>query len=175
MIRAALMVSVLAFCIPTARAQQSSPDSLLLLVETTSVTTASCGGANSEFQAFRDGLVIGRSVEEDGELLLLRAPGTLAHLQQLAGELLTHRVGFATGDCTVPITTPNATFEATITWFGRNSRRNSFTVGNGGGAGPLCGADTEALYRAITTYLALAFASPEATGENLPIEPAPGC
>lgn len=133
-------------------------ESFLLRIEGRVDSTFTCQDEEIETLVFKDGLVVRKSVAENGVVTLLRLTAPSEAVQRLMEALGDNRVGTAEGDCIVAVSQPNAFLDFTITWFGRSGRRHSFAVTTR--PGEPCPASTRAIFDAIEEFLRVASLDP---------------
>lgn len=106
---------------------------------------------------FRDGLVTTRLHQIGGGFTYWRFHATADLLSDLRRSLQTNEVGQQEGDCLL-LPGPNQaeTYRDLVTWFGKEGRQHSFTVGTELTAGGNCPEETRAIIMALDTFEARA-------------------
>lgn len=145
-------------CVFASPPWSQSSESFLLRIEARVDSTFTCQGEEIETLVFKDGLVVRKSVAENGVVTLLRLKAPPEAVRRLTEALGDNRVGAAEGDCIVDVSQPNAFLDFTITWFGRSGRRHTFGVTSR--PGERCPESTRAIFDAIEEFLRAASLDP---------------
>ena len=159
-------------CVSSAAA--AAAPRLLLHVETATTVTSPCQNTTTDTSIYRDGLLVMKSVRQDGLTTFIRAQAPPRAMKDLGKALNDHDVDTAHGNCALDVFRPNEFFTTTISWFGASSRSNTFTVTSP--TGLPCPDAENGVYSAIQRAMAAALANP--VGRDVVetrLQPEPGC
>src|SRR5262245_54688555 len=131
---------------------------LLLHVETATIVTSPCQNTITEASIYRDGLLAMKSVRRDGEATFIRAQAPPRAMKELGKALNDNGADTAGGNCALDVFRPNESFTTTISWFGKPTRSNTFTVTSPNG--PPCPDAENSIFDAIQRFTAAALANP---------------
>ena len=148
------------------------PPGLWLRLDQTRLTTSTCSGTATETVIYRDGLVVQRTLAENGIATFVRARASARALAELGTVLSANHVGSVRGDCRLDVFRPNEFFSTTITWLGKPPRTNTFTVKSDG---PACTAAENRISSAIQQLVAGALSNPNRDVVDVELQPKPGC
>ncbi len=146
---------------------------LWLRLEHTRHTTFTCSGTETETFIYRDGLVVQRTLAENGVATFVRAKAPARALADLGNALSANKVGTVEGDCRLDAFQPNEFFATTVTWLGKPPSKNTFSVKSEGQA---CSAAENRIANALQQFVARAVSNPvDRNVVEVPFQPKPGC